>query len=293
MRSLLFVPGDSPKKLEKAAASGADALILDLEDSVSPERKSSARGAIAAFLAEAEAAGGWPKLFVRINALATGLADDDLDAVVAHRPAGIVLPKTEGARDVAKLAAALTERERAAGLAEGSVEVIALATETARGVLSLATLAEAGPRLTGVAWGGEDLSADIGAETNRSASGGYTEPYRLVRSLTLLAAAAAEAEAIDAVHTAYRDLDALAAECAEASRDGFVAKMAIHPAQVPVINEAFTPSRTSLDWARAVMDAFAASPGAGVVGVGGEMIDRPHLRRAERLLRRAPHGAQG
>ncbi len=212
---------------------------------------------------------------------------------MAGAPDGIVLPKTEGGADVATLGAALGERERALGLAEGGTRIIAIATETARGLFGLGTLAEAGGRLSGVAWGGEDLSADIGAETNRSASGAYTEPYRLARSLTLFAAAAAEADAIDAVHTAYRDLDALAAECAEARRDGFVAKMAIHPAQVPVINEAFTPSRESLDWARAVMDAFAAAPGAGVVGVGGEMIDRPHLRRAERLLKRAPVNAPG
>jgi citrate lyase subunit beta/citryl-CoA lyase len=287
-RSLLFVPGDSPRKLDRALGSGADALIVDLEDSVAQDGKAAARETTAAFLAVAGRASGGPRLMVRINALATGLAEADLDAVMPHAPAAIVLPKTEGGADVAALGAAMAERERAAGLAVGGMRVIAIATETARGVFGLGTLAEAGPRLAGVAWGGEDLSADIGAEANRSVSGAYTEPYRLARALTLLAAAAAEADAIDAVHTAYRDIDALAAECAEARRDGFAAKMAIHPAQVPVINAAFTPSPAALDWAHAVTEAFAASPGAGVVGVGGEMIDRPHLRRAERLLRRAP-----
>jgi citrate lyase subunit beta / citryl-CoA lyase len=288
MRSLLFVPGDDPRKLDRAMGSGADALILDLEDSVASGRKGEARRITAGFLADAIAAKERPKLFVRVNALGTGLADADLDAVVPGAPDGIVLPKTEGGADLATLGHRLSPREAKAGLPEGRIRILAIATETARGVFATGSLAEARDRLAGIAWGGEDLAADIGAETNRGPSGGYAEPYRLARTLTLLAAAAAGVDPVDAVFTDYRDLDGLAAECTDARRDGFTAKMAIHPAQVPVINEAFTPSAEALAWARGVIEAFAANPQAGVVGIEGAMIDRPHLKRAERLMRRAP-----
>jgi citrate lyase subunit beta/citryl-CoA lyase len=287
MRSLLFVPGDSARKLEKALESQADALLVDLEDSVALAAKEDARRTAAAFLTEARRRAERPRLFVRVNGLTTDLTDADLDAVMAAAPDGIVLPKTVGGRDVSHLGAKLAVREAEFGLPDGETRVIAIATETASGLFALGTFAGASHRLQGIAWGGEDLSADIGAETNRDETGRYTEPYRLARTLTLLGATAAEADAIDSVFTNFRDLDGLAAECREARRDGFVAKMAIHPAQVPVINEAFTPSAEALARAQAVIDAFAANPNVGVVGVAGEMLDRPHLKRAQRLFERA------
>jgi citrate lyase subunit beta/citryl-CoA lyase len=287
MRSLLFVPGDSARKLEKAIGSDADALIIDLEDSVAPSAKAEARAVTAGFLKEAVGLTERPRLLVRVNALDTGLTDADLDAVMPAGPDGVVLPKTVGGPDVTHLAAKLAVREAEYGLPDGTTRILAIATETARGVFALGTLAGASHRLMGVTWGGEDLSADLGAETNRGPDGRYTDPYRLARALALLAAAAAEADAVDSVYTSFRDMEGLAAECRESRRDGFVAKMAIHPAQVPVINEAFAPSPAEIAKARAIVDAFAANPGAGVVGIDGEMIDMPHLKRAERLLRRA------
>ncbi len=286
MRSLLFVPGDSARKLEKALGSGADALIIDLEDSVAPGAKDEARRVTAGFLEGAKGATERPRLYVRVNALDTGLIDADLDAAMPAGPDGIVLPKTVGGPDVTHLGAKLAVREAEYGLSDGVTRILAIATENARGVFALGTLAGASHRLAGVAWGGEDLSADLGAETNRREDGAYADPYRLARSLTLLAAAAAEADAVDSVYTNFRDMEGLAAECREARRDGFVAKMAIHPAQVPVINEAFAPSPGEIAKARAIVEAFGANPGLGVVAIDGQMIDMPHLKRAERLLRR-------
>ncbi|MGO4573941.1 HpcH/HpaI aldolase/citrate lyase family protein [Microvirga sp. 2TAF3] len=286
MRSLLFVPGDSRKKLDKALTSKADALLIDLEDSVDLGAKAEARQVTATFLAEARNQADRPRLYVRVNGLSTGLIDDDLDGVMQAAPDGIVLPKAVGGVDASHLGAKLAVREAEFGLDDGGTRILAIATENALGVFALGTFAGASHRLMGIAWGGEDLSADLGAETNRREDGSYAEPYRLARALTLLGAAAAGIDAIDAVYTNFRDMDGLAAECREARRDGFVAKMAIHPAQVPVINEAFTPSIEAIERARAVVEAFKANPGAGVVGVNGEMLDRPHLLRAERLLGR-------
>jgi citrate lyase subunit beta/citryl-CoA lyase len=198
-----------------------------------------------------------------------------------------LLPKAIGGPDVSHLGAKLAVREAEFGLEDGRTRIIAIATENARGVFALGTFGGASHRLRALTWGGEDLSADIGAETNRNERGLYTDPYRLARAMTLLGATAAEVDAVDSVYTNFRDMDGLAAECRAARRDGFVAKMAIHPAQVPVINEAFTPSEDAVAKARAVIAAFEANPGAGVVGVEGEMLDRPHLTRAERLLARA------
>lgn len=293
MRSLLFVPGDSPKKLEKGLNSGADVLLVDLEDSVALDAKEEARRVTAAFLSEQSRSAERPRLFVRVNGLTTGLIDADLDGVMRSAPDGIVLPKAIGGADVAHLGAKLAVREAEFGLDDGATRILAIATENAAGVFALGTFAGASHRLMGLTWGGEDLSADLGAETNRREDGAYTDPYRLARSLTLLGAAAASVDAIDSVFTNFRDQAGLESECRAARRDGFVAKMAIHPAQVPVINEAFTPSAEAIGRARAVIEAFRANPGAGVVGVEGEMLDRPHLIRAERLLRRAgePHGS--
>jgi citrate lyase subunit beta / citryl-CoA lyase len=287
MRSLLFVPGDSPKKLEKGMNSGADVLLIDLEDSVALDAKEEARRITAAFLSEQSKDAERPRLFVRVNGLTTGLIDADLDGVMRSAPDGIVLPKTVGGADVAHLGAKLAVREAEFGLEDGATWILAIGTENAAGVFALGTFAGASHRLMGLTWGGEDLSADLGAEANRGEDGAYTDPYRLARSLALLGAAAASVDAIDSVFTNFRDMAGLEAECQAARRDGFVAKMAIHPAQVPVINEAFTPSSEAVARAQAVIEAFKANPGAGVVGVNGEMLDRPHLLRAERLLRRA------
>jgi citrate lyase subunit beta/citryl-CoA lyase len=286
MRSLLFVPGDSARKLEKGLGSGADALIIDLEDSVALSAKEEARRVTLGFLKEAAAQTARPRLFVRVNGLTTGLTDADLDGVMAGAPDGIVLPKTIGGPDVSHLGAKLAVREAETGLEDGRTRIVAIATENARGVFALGTFGGASHRLQAITWGGEDLSADIGAEANRDERGLYTDPYRLARAMTLLGAAAAEVDAVDSVYTNFRDMEGLAAECREARRDGFVAKMAIHPAQVPVINEAFTPSEEALAKARAVVAAFEQNPGAGVVGIEGEMLDRPHLKRAERVLAR-------
>ena len=287
MRSLLFVPGDSPRKLEKALGSGADALIVDLEDSVAPSAKVFARETAAAFLKRVVPASGRPRLLVRVNALATGLTDADLDGIMRAGPDGIMVPKAGGGPDVAHLGAKLAVREAEFGLVDGVTRILPIATETGRGIFALGTYAGSSPRLLGLTWGAEDLSADLGAEANRDAEGAYTDPYRIARALTLIAAAAAEVDAVDSVYVSYRDLDGLARECREARRDGFVAKMAIHPAQVAVINEVFTPPPEALDRARAIVAAFAADPGAGVIGIQGEMVDRPHLKRAERVLARA------
>jgi citrate lyase subunit beta/citryl-CoA lyase len=286
MRSLLFVPGDAPHKLAKALDSGADALIVDLEDSVAASGKPAARRHAAAFLEKVGSTAVRPLLFVRVNALGTGLADDDLAAVMPARPHGIVLPKAVMSADIRALDAQLHRLEAACGIAAGTTRVLPIATETARAVLALTSLSGGHPRLCGITWGAEDLSADLGAETNRDETGDWTGPYRLARDLTLLAAAAAETDAIDTVHLAYRDLAALERECRAARGDGFVAKLAIHPAQVSIINAAFSPSEAALAEARAVVAAFTGAPGAGVIGQAGAMLDLPHLRRAERLLAR-------
>jgi citrate lyase subunit beta/citryl-CoA lyase len=287
MRSLLFVPGDSLKKLEKGLTSGADVLLIDLEDSVALAAKEEARRTTSAFLTEHKANAVRPRLYVRVNGLTTGMTDADLDGVMQASPDGIVLPKAVGGVDVSHLGAKLAVREAEYGLGDGETRILAIGTENAAGVFALGSFGGASHRLMGLTWGGEDLSADLGAEANRDERGAYTDPYRLARALTLFGAAAAGVDAVDSVYTNFRDMEGLAAECREARRDGFVAKMAIHPAQVPVINEAFTPSQEAIERARAVIEAFEANPGAGVVGVNGEMLDRPHLLRAERLLKRA------
>jgi len=286
MRSLLFVPGDSDKKLEKSLGSGADALIVDLEDSVAPANKKAARATAAAFLAEARKAAP-PLLYVRVNDFSTGLTEDDLAAVVSARPDGIMLPKAIGGQDVARLSARLRVHEADAGLEDGAIRILPLVTETAAGLLAAGSYDATLPRLSGMTWGAEDLSADIGARAARDEAGRFTDVFRLARAMTILAAAKAETAAIDTVFVGFRDMDGLRRECLEAERDGFTGKVAIHPAQVAIINEAFTPSEASLQEARAVVDAFAGAGDVGVVGIEGKMYDRPHLRRAERLLARA------
>lgn len=287
MRSLLFVPADSAKKLDKGMASGADALIIDLEDSVALSNKAAARDSALAFLKEAHGAAVRPRLFVRVNSLDSGLTDDDLDVVVAGRPDGIMLPKAEGGASVMHLDAKLAVREAVHGLDAGVVKIIAIATETAAALFQTGTYRGASARLTGLTWGAEDLSADLGAEANRDAQGQFLDPYRLARALCLAGAAAASAQSIDTVYVDFRNDAGLQRETEEARRDGFTAKMAIHPAQVPIINAVFTPSAETIAHATRVVAAFADNPGAGVVAIEGLMYDRPHLLRAQNLLARA------
>jgi citrate lyase subunit beta/citryl-CoA lyase len=275
MRSLLFVPADSERKVAKALAGAADVVILDLEDSVAPERKEAARRLAAECLTQRQR--GDRQLFVRINPVATGLFAADLAAIMPARPDGLMLPKAGGGKDVLHLVQRL----------EQTVPVIAIATETAEAMFSLASYGEAVPPLIGMAWGAEDLSSDLGALASRDAEGRLTDPYRLARTLCLVGARAAGVEPIDTVFLDFRDRDGLARECEAAMRDGFSAKLAIHPDQIDIINEAFTPSAAAIAEARAVIDAFAATADAGVVAIAGRMFDIPHRRRAEKLLARA------
>ncbi|MFT3977378.1 MAG: CoA ester lyase [Sphingomonas bacterium] len=269
LRSLLFVPGDRPERMEKALGLGADALILDLEDSVSLANKAAAREAVRAFVGRRPEG---PALFVRVNPLDSALVADDLAALAGLPLAGITLPKAEGGASVGELLARLP----------GDYAVLPIASETPRAVFMLGTYK--GDRLAGLTWGAEDLPASVGAATGREADGSYTDPYKVVRALTLFGAHAAGVPAIETVYPDFRDLDGLAAYAARGRRDGFTGMMAIHPSQVPVINDAFTPSEAEIAHARAVVDAFAANPGAGVLQLDGKMIDAPHLKAARRLL---------
>jgi citrate lyase subunit beta/citryl-CoA lyase len=287
MRSYLFVPGDSPRKLDKGLDSGADALILDLEDSVAPDRKAEARATTLAYLRQAQPLAKRPHLLVRVNALSTGLIDADLDAVMAGKPDAILLPKAEGGASIVHLDAKLAVREAVNDLPDGQTRIVAIATETAASLFVAGTYAGASARLIGLTWGAEDLSAELGSETNRDAAGAFTEPYRFARNLCLAAASAARIVPIDTVFVDFRDSTGLRRESEEARRDGFTAKMAIHPGQVAVINDVFTPTPAAIAKARAVVEAFAANPGAGVIGIDGVMFDRPHLERAKQLLARA------
>ncbi|HEY6382127.1 MAG TPA: CoA ester lyase [Pseudolabrys sp.] len=286
MRSLLFVPADGGSKLDKAVASGADAVIIDLEDSIAPERKDTARAAALSFLKRHSAAGERPRLLVRINGLDTGMTDADLDAIVEGTPDAVVFPKAEGATSVVHLDAKLTAREAIAGVPEGHIKILAQAVETAAGLFAAGTFRGASARLIGLTWGPEDLSAELGAAANRGTDGALTEPYRLARSLCLYAAAAANLPAIETVFVDFRNSEGLRRDTEVARRDGFTGRLAIHPAQVPIINEVFTPTSAEIEKAKAVVAAFAAQPGVGAVGIEGKMYDRPHLVRAQALLAR-------
>jgi citrate lyase subunit beta/citryl-CoA lyase len=282
----LFVPADGGAKLDKAMASGADAVILDLEDSITPERKAQARTAALEFLKAAQTKKPRPRLLVRINGLDTGMIDADLEAVVAGRPDAIVFPKAEGGASVVHLDAKLTAREALAGLPEGGIKILAQAVESAAGLFLAGTFRDASARLIGMTWGPEDLSAELGAEANRDAAGQLTEPYRLARNMCLFGAAVAKLPAIETVYVDFRNSEGLRRDTQDARRDGFAGRLAIHPAQVAVINEVFTPSPEQIAQAKTVVAAFAARPGAGAVGIDGKMYDRPHLLRAQALLAR-------
>lgn len=285
MRSWLFVPADSSAKLEKATSAGADVLILDLEDSVAPEAKGKARANAARFLGNRR--GPTPLLFVRVNALDTPLAEDDLATAMPGAPDGILLPKAGGGRDIARLDAKLTAHEALCGIEERQTRIAAIATETAASLFTLGSYAGASPRLSALTWGAEDLSTELGSSAVRDETGRLTPPYELVRTLCLAGAVAAGAAPIDGIYSAYGDTSGLRAECALAARDGFTGKLAIHPAQVPLINAVFSPSEKEIAGARRIVAAFEEAGNPGVLSLDGKMLDRPHLRRAERLLRRA------
>jgi len=284
MRSLLFVPGDDERKIAKALESAADALILDLEDAVAPQRKGAARELCASTLSSAKTA---KKLFVRINALDTADALSDIAAIIAGKPYGIVLPKCRGGDDVRVVGRHLAKLEAKEGVPQGRTRILPIATENGASLFGLGTYADPPlPRLCGLMWGGEDLAAAIGAIGNREADGRYSAPFQLARSLCLFGAASASVIAVDAVYTDFRDADGLMEEAAQGLRDGFSAKAAIHPDQVAPINAAFTPSAADVEWARRVVAAFDASTGTGVASLDGKMLDRPHLRSAQRVLAR-------
>lgn len=284
-RSWLFIPGDSDKKLGKADTAGADALILDLEDAVAIESKPAARAKIAAFLADRKRGARTSQLWVRINPLATGTALTDLVAIMSGAPDGIMLPKPDGPDDVKTLSLYLDAFEAQHGIEAGTTAILPVATETAIAPFRLGDYSTADlPRLAGLTWGAEDLSTAVSASTNLDASGGWAFTYRMVRSMTLLAAHAADVSAIETLYTDYRDQDGLAASCRAARAEGFSGRIAIHPAQVETINSSFTPSEDEIAEARRIVEAFAAHPGAGTVGLDGKMLDIPHLRQANQVL---------
>jgi citrate lyase subunit beta/citryl-CoA lyase len=281
MRSLLFVPGSSARMMTKANASGADVVVFDLEDAVHPQQKEAARPLVVAALAAPSTDG--PRRFVRVNALGTVWCESDLEAVLSAGPDGIVVPKVTGPEDLERLDALIGRWEIPAKA--GATRIVAVCTETPEATLSLAARPWKHPRLAGLLWGGEDLSAAIGATANRDSRGQYTAPFALARSLCLLAAHAAGVAAIDAVFTDFRDGEGLARESNAARRDGFTAKAAIHPAQVGVINGCFTPTEAERDWARRVIEAFERSV-SGVAQLDGVMLDAPHLAQARRIMAR-------
>jgi citrate lyase subunit beta / citryl-CoA lyase len=272
---MLFVPGDRPDRMEKALASDADALILDLEDAVAPPAKPDARKMVAEFLGTADRR---VHIYVRVNPLDSGLTDADLAAVVPAVPTGYLLPKSVDGGSVR----VLSERLDTLGDAQG--KILPIASETPAAVFGLGSYAGSSRRLVGLSWGAEDLPAAIGATSSREADGGYTPVYEVVRSLALMGAHAAGVLAIDTVFPAFNDSDGLARYAARARRDGFNGMLAIHPAQVQTINAAFSPSEAEIAHARAVVAVFAANPGAGALSLDGKMLDAPHLRAAQRIL---------
>ncbi len=283
LRSLLFVPGDSEKKLAKSTSTAADALILDLEDSVVPERTALARVMVAEFL-RAHPNRTQQQLWVRINPLQTPEALADLVAVMPARPDGIMLPKPLNGLYAQQLDHYLSALETREGLALGSTRIIPVATEVPGALFDLQSYAGASSRLQGLTWGAEDLATAVGASSNRDASGEFTFTYKLARSLCLLASAHAQIQAIDTLSVDFKDMQALALDVQQARREGFSGKLAIHPDQVEVINQGFTPSAHDISHAQRIVDAFAQAHGAGAVQLDGKMVDKPHLTQALRLL---------
>jgi citrate lyase subunit beta / citryl-CoA lyase len=281
-RAWLFVPGDSEKKLAKAEGLGSDVLILDLEDAVAAERRPAARALVREYLAAH--AQRRSELWVRVNPLSSGEALADLAAVMPGAPDGIVLPKTDSGADVAELAHYLSALEAREGIADGRTRILPVATETARAVFHLHTYTAVSQRLAGLTWGAEDLPAALGASTNRGPDGELAFVYQLARALCLAGAVAAGVQPVDTVYPDFRDSAGLEKTCARARMDGFTGKIAIHPDQVPVIQRAFSPTDAEVAHARRVVAAFRDHPGAGTVGLDGQMLDKPHLKQAERVV---------
>lgn len=289
LRSMLFVPGDSERKQSRALTSGADALILDLEDSVSPSQLPSARSRVQTLLLARH--NQTQQLWVRVNAPGSGQLIADLDAIVAARPDGIMLPKA-GYADVVEVAHHLDHLERCAGMVAGSIKLIVIAAETPRSLLTLSEyLTNDNTRLIGMTWGAEDLSAALGATVKVDESGAWTSTFQFARTQCLLTAAAIGVQAIDTVHAAFRDLEGLRRSAAQARRDGFLGKLAIHPDQVEPINAAFTPSAAEIEHARRVVEIFEQDDAVGAVGLDGQMLDKPHLVLARRVLALKPTSA--
>jgi len=284
-RSWLFIPGDSERKLAKASGTGADALIIDLEDAVSADRKQAGRALTREWLHDKSGGAADQQVWVRINAVDTGLWHDDLAAIIAGAPAGIMVPKAEGPGQIAVIGEALDALERAHGLPPGQTRILPLVSETARAAVTIPAYVDATlPRLAGLTWGAEDLGAALGVTRKRDERGRWTDTFRLVRAQTLLVAHAVGVWAIDTLHADFRDEAGLATVAAAAASDGFAGMLAIHPAQVAVINRAFAPDDAALAEARAIVAAFAANPGVGALQIDGKMIDQPHLRQARALL---------
>ncbi len=282
LRSLLFVPGDSERKFAKAVGVGADALILDLEDAVAPSKKDEARDHVVSLL-EAHAPRDW-SFFVRINPFDTGLTLTDLAAVVRPGLDAVLVPKADGAQDIVRIGHYLDALEARAGMAAGTVKIAVVATETPAAMFALGGYAPAHPRLVGLTWGAEDLAAAIGATDNKETDGRWSFPYQVARTQCLFAAAAAGVAPIDTLYADFRDTEGLAADCRIARRDGFTGRIAIHPDQVATINACFSPSDADISHARKVVEAFAAAPGVGTLGIDGKMYDIPHLKAAQRTL---------
>lgn len=279
LRSLLFVPGDRPERMEKALILGADALILDLEDSVAPSAKTSARLHVADFLARSRDHG--VRIFVRINPLDSDHVAADIDVVTKVVPDALMLPKAEGAASIQDLDA------RLAHTGANLIPILPIATETPAAIFMLGSYRDVASRLIGLTWGAEDLPAAIGASTSRDESGQLLPPYEMARGLTLFAAHAATVAAIETVYPDFRNVEGMTAYAARAARDGFTGMMAIHPSQIPIINAAFCPTDAQIDHAKAVVAAFAANEGSGALQLNGKMIDAPHLKQARALLARA------
>ncbi len=289
IRSWMFVPGDSEKKLAKAPELGADVLIVDLEDAVAPEAKETARTLAREWLDYMVQHYPQQACWVRINPLDGGLWRDDLRMVMPGKPAGVMVPKASGPEQLRTLAAELYEVEQRSGVEPNSTRILPLVSETAHAALTLTAYGDptnAMPRLLGLTWGAEDLSAAIGASRKRDGNGVWTDLFRMVRAQVLLTAHAGGIAAIDTLHADFRDEDGLRRVARESYEDGFAGMLAIHPAQVPIINAAFTPSEAELAEAQAIVDAFAAAPGVGAVQLDGRMIDQPHLDQARKLLAR-------
>ena len=282
LRSMLFVPGDSDKKFAKASGIGADALILDLEDSVAPSMKVEARAKVSALLDD-QSPRGW-LFFVRVNPFDTGMTFDDMAAVVKPGLDGLLIPKADGAADIARIGAELDRLEALAGMVAGAVKFAVVATETAKAMFNLGSYTPAHSRLVALTWGAEDLAAALGATSNKEENGNWTSPYLLARNLCLFAAGSACVLALDTLYSDFRDPEGLERDCRRARRDGFLGRIAIHPDQVEIINRCFSPSEAEIAEAQMIVDAFAAQPQAGTLGINGKMYDIPHLKAAQKTL---------